>query len=153
MDKKEMKDMVKEMIDAHKISFDNFFSTMIMYQNQTEKILNTFMDNTPGISDQGKKVLAQWNEAYKKGIDDFKKAIDDGYTRVETLFDLDAMFIFSEQTEKMLNTFTSKNHLMPQNYLKDVMKEWVNMYNKNMKTAEDFLSVSSKQHTSTKPKK
>jgi gas vesicle protein len=153
MDKKALKDMVRAMIDAHKTSFDNFFSTMIMYQNQNEKILNTFIDNTPGISDQGRKVLTQWSEAYEKGIDDFKEAIDDGYTRVETLFDLDAMFIFSEQTEKMLNTFTSQNYLMPQNYLRNAMREWVNLYNKSMKTAEYFLSVSDKQHTRTKPKK
>lgn len=143
------KEMMKQMIDAHKIYFENFFSTMVTYQIQAEKLLQNFVDHAPGISDEGKKVIDQWNDAYKKGIEDFKKAVEDGYTKVETLIDLDAMFM----SDKMLTPFMSQNNLVPQNYFKDVMEEWTNMYNKNMKSMEEFFSAANNQQTNAKKKK
>ncbi len=133
------KETMQQMIDVHKTSFDNFFSTMVLYQNQAEKLLKNFVEKTPGISDEGKKVIDQWCDIYRKGIENFKKAIDDGYTQIETLLDLDAVFLSQDQTEKMLSTFICQQNLVPQNYLKDVMKEWVSLYNKNMKNIGDLL--------------
>jgi hypothetical protein len=148
------KEIMKQMIDAQKTSFDNFFSTMVMYQNQAENLLKTFVERTPGISDEGKKAIEQWSDAFKKVINDFKKAVDDGYTRIGTLLDVGAaMFMYQEQAEKMLNTSIIQQNFMPQNYFMDVMREWINMYNKNMKSVEDFFSVFNKQQTNTRQKK
>lgn len=146
------KETMQQMIDVHKISFDNFFSTMVLYQNQAEKLLKKFVEKTPGISDEGKKVIDQWCDVYKKGIDNFKKAIDDGYTQIETLLDLDAVFLSQDQTEKMLSTFICQQNLVPKNYFKDVMREWISMYNKNMKNVEELFSEGNDQQTNTKQK-
>ena len=78
----ENKEIVKQMMDFHKSLVENSFSTTAKYQNQTEKLLKTFVDHIPGISDEGKKVIDQWSDAYKKGIDDLKKIIDEGYAKV-----------------------------------------------------------------------
>ena len=153
METKEIKEMMKKMIDLHKTSFDTFFSTMVTYQNQTEKLLQTFAENTPGISEEGKKAITQWNDAYKKGIDDFKKAVDTGYTQVETLLDLDGMFVFTDQAGKMLDTLTGKSNVAPHNYVKDVMREWVNIYYKNVKNVEDFFSAVQQQQGGNKQRK
>jgi hypothetical protein len=139
------KETMQQMIDVHKTSFDNFFSAMVLYQNQAEKLLKNFVEKTPGISDEGKKVIDQWCDVYKKGIDNFKKAIDDGYTQIETLLDLDAVFLSQDQTEKMLSTFICQQNLVPKNYFKDVMREWISMYNKNMKNVEELFSKGNDQ--------
>jgi polyhydroxyalkanoate synthesis regulator phasin len=81
------KDMAKQVIQFYKTTFDNSFGTLVMLQDQAEKLLKTFVDQTPGMSDEGRKVLDQWTSVYKKGRDDFKKAMDEGYDKVEDFFD------------------------------------------------------------------
>ena len=81
------KDMAKQVVQFYKTTFDNSFSTMVMLQEQAEKLLKTFVEQTPGMSDEGRKVLDQWTGVYKKGRDDFKKAMDDGYAKVNDFFD------------------------------------------------------------------
>jgi polyhydroxyalkanoate synthesis regulator phasin len=81
------KDMAKQMIQFYKTTFDNSFNTMLMLQEQAEKLLKTFVTQAPGMNDDTKKVLDQWMGVYKKGRDDFKKAMDEGYAKVEEFFD------------------------------------------------------------------
>lgn len=81
------KDMAKQVVQFYKTTFDNSFSTMVMLQEQAEKLMKTFIVQVPGMSDEGKKVLDQWMGAYKKGREDFKKAMDEGYSKVDEFFD------------------------------------------------------------------
>ncbi|MGD0821224.1 MAG: hypothetical protein ABSA71_10820 [Desulfomonilia bacterium] len=81
------KDMAKQVIQFYKTTFDNSFGTLVMLQDQAEKLLKTFVEQTPGMNDEGRKVLDQWTSVYKKGRDDFKKAMDEGYAKVEDFFD------------------------------------------------------------------
>jgi hypothetical protein len=81
------KDMAKQVIQFYKTTFDNSFGTLVMLQDQAEKLLKTFVEQTPGMNDDGRKVLDQWTSVYKKGRDDFKKAMDEGYAKVEDFFD------------------------------------------------------------------
>lgn len=62
------KKMVKQMIDLHKTSFGNCFSTMVTLQGHAEKLMKTFVDHTPGISDKGKNVMDQLNSVYKRKV-------------------------------------------------------------------------------------
>ncbi|MBN1365964.1 MAG: hypothetical protein JW976_14240 [Syntrophaceae bacterium] len=149
----EQKEIMKQMIDVQKKSFDNFFSTIVLYQSQTEKLFKTFVESMPGMGDEGRKAVEQWSDAFKKTIDDLKRAVNNGYTRIEVLLDLSAaMFMYQHQTEKMLNTFAIRKNFMPQNYFMDAMREWIKVYNKNMKSVEDFFPMFNKQ-TNTKQKK
>ena len=76
----------KQMIDFNKTTFDNAFNSMVMLQEQTESMVNTFLEQTPWLPEDGKKVLDQWVKTYKKGRDDFKKAIDQNFEKAEALF-------------------------------------------------------------------
>jgi hypothetical protein len=73
----ENKIIAKHMIDLHKISFENSFSTMVMLQDHAEKLLKDFIDRVPGMSNEGRKIIDQWNSVYKKRREDFKKAMDE----------------------------------------------------------------------------
>ncbi len=149
------KEIVKQMMDWHKKSFGSCFSTMVNLQNQAEKIMTTFVDLTPGITDEGKKVMEQLNSMYKKNRDEFKKAVDEGYDKLEDLFDNDTVAMFQEQTRKMFDLFSAQKAWMPLD-LKKTMDDWTAMYQKsfndlknqvdeNVKSMGNFYSSEDKQ--------
>lgn len=80
------KEMSNQVIHFYKTTFDNSYSTLVMLQDQAEKLVRTFVEQAPGMNEEGKKVLDQWVGVYKKGRDEFKKAMDEGYEKVEDFF-------------------------------------------------------------------
>ncbi len=157
------KEMVKQMIDLHKTSFGNCFSTMVTLQDQAEKIMKTFVDHTPGITDEGKKVMDQLNSMYKKNRDDFKKAVDEGYVKAEEFFESDTITMFQDKTKKMFDVFSFQKNWMPFDF-KKTMEESLAMYKKgydefkkqfdeNIQRMENYFPVSNKPQADTKQKK
>lgn len=76
------KNLVSQMIDLQKSSFDNGFETVVTLQDQTEKIVNAFLDQATWIPSESRGVINEWSTMYKKGRDDFRRLVDDGYGRV-----------------------------------------------------------------------
>jgi hypothetical protein len=159
----ECKDIVKQMMELHKKSFENYFSMMVMLQDQTEKILKPFVDQSPSMSDENKKMLDQWTSEYKKSRDDFKKAVDNGYAKVEAFFDFNALLNFQEQNEKMFNEFWEQANWMPQDFKKAV-KELADTYkncrdnfkkyvDENVNHVDDYFSPGKKTQTKSKKQK
>jgi hypothetical protein len=66
--------------------FENAFNAMKMVQDQTEKMLQTFLEQLSWVPDDGKKAIGDSIGFYKKARDDFKKAVDDGFDKMEDLF-------------------------------------------------------------------
>lgn len=157
------KEMIKQAIDFHKKSFENCFSMMVTIQGQAEKLMKTFVDQTPGISDEGKKVMNQWKDACKKGMDDFKKAIDEGYARIEVFFENNAMANLQNQAENMFNSYLNQANWIPPD-LKKTMEEFTATYKKsceefkkyvdeNVWRMVNFSSTATKSQTKTKKQK
>ena len=82
----DQKKIAKQMIDFNKTAFDNIFSSMIMLQEQAEKMTSTLLNQATGLPDEGKKVINEWIKAYKKGREDYKKAVDESFEKVEDFF-------------------------------------------------------------------
>ncbi len=80
------KDMLKQMIDFIKAAYENAFKNMNMLQEQMEKVVNLYIDQSVGVSDEGKKAAREWASMYKKGYEDFKKLVDDNFKKMETFF-------------------------------------------------------------------
>jgi len=80
------KQMLKQMIDFNKAAFDNAFNTMSMLQGQMESIINTFVDQSAGTTEEGKKAAKEWAAIYKKGFEDFKGSVDDNFKKVDSFF-------------------------------------------------------------------
>jgi polyhydroxyalkanoate synthesis regulator phasin len=78
--------MAKQMIDFHKATFDNTFNAMVMLQDQTEKMVNTFLAQATWLPEEGKRVIDEWLTAYKKGREDFRKLADDNFKKVDDFF-------------------------------------------------------------------
>jgi polyhydroxyalkanoate synthesis regulator phasin len=82
----EPKQMAKQVIDFNKTAFDNSFEAMAVLQDQTEKMVNAFIEQNALIPEEGKKAVADWIKSYKKGRIDFKTAADESFKKVETFF-------------------------------------------------------------------
>jgi hypothetical protein len=84
----DVSNIARQMISFQKTAFTNAFNAMVMVQEQTEKMVSTVLEQTPGLSGEGKKAIDTWLEAYKKGRDDFKKATDEYFGKIEEFFGL-----------------------------------------------------------------
>jgi hypothetical protein len=78
--------MVKQMIDFNKATFDNSFNAMVLLQEQTERMTKNFVDQATFLPDEGRKMFNEWIQTFKKGREEFKKVVDESYSRVEAYF-------------------------------------------------------------------
>lgn len=78
--------IAKQMIDFHKATFDNTFNAMSILQEQTERMVAMFLDQSPWVPEEGRKAINEWVKTYKKGRVDFKAAVDESYTKVDDFF-------------------------------------------------------------------
>ena len=78
--------MLKQMLDFNKTAYDNSFSAMLTIQEQNAKMVNTFLEQATWMPEEGKKLIRDWVNAYKKGCEDFKKAADENYKKVDDFF-------------------------------------------------------------------
>lgn len=77
----------KMTLDFQKTMLDNSYNAMTMVQDQSEKIINTYFDQMPWVTDEGKKSLLASVDMTKKARVDFKKAMDDGFEKIEQLLE------------------------------------------------------------------
>ena len=82
----DQKQIAKQMMDFNKTAFDNTFSAMIVLQDQTEKMVKAFMDQTTFFPEDGKKLVTDWISTYKKGRDEFKNSADESFKKIESFF-------------------------------------------------------------------
>jgi hypothetical protein len=78
--------MLKQMLAFNKTAFDNSFSAMLTIQEQNAKMVNTFLEQAAWMPEEGKKLIRTWVDTYKKGFEDFKKAADENYKKVDDFF-------------------------------------------------------------------
>lgn len=79
--------MARQFIEFNKSSFDNSFNAIVVMQEHTDKMVQTFMEQATWLPAEGKKVLNEWAAAYRKGRDAYKKTVDDSFKKVEEYFD------------------------------------------------------------------
>jgi polyhydroxyalkanoate synthesis regulator phasin len=80
------KQIAKQMVAFNKTTFDNNFRAMQALQEQTERMVNKFWEKSPIFPDEGKKAIADWMEAYKKGCEELKSTMDENFKKVEDFF-------------------------------------------------------------------
>ncbi|MCG6906986.1 MAG: hypothetical protein LJE63_10210 [Desulfobacteraceae bacterium] len=82
----DQKQILKQMIDFNKATFDNTFNAIVMLQEQAERAANTLLEQANWLPEDGKKAINEWVKAYKKGREDFKKVVDENFQKVESFF-------------------------------------------------------------------
>ena len=82
----DQKILARQMLQYNKTAFDNTFNAMTMVADQNEKMVDTFLKQATWLPEDGRKVITDWMEAYKKGSENFKKLVDENYQKVEDFF-------------------------------------------------------------------
>ncbi len=122
------KKIMNELITFHRASVDNFFSIMVTLQQQAENIFNFFY-YLPIMTPEGKKFMTQRTDAYKKWVDDLKKAMDEGYSKIETYYNKPSMDTKHAHNKKMSNSCLKQDNWIPQD-LKNLLEELDMIYKK-----------------------
>jgi hypothetical protein len=76
----------KQMTDFTRTAMDNASKALTALQEQTEKMTNLYMDMIPWIPEEGKKAFREWDKPYRKSIEDFTVAMNEGCKKLEELF-------------------------------------------------------------------
>lgn len=84
----------RQMIEFYKTTFDNTFNAMMILQEQTEKMVGLFLEQSPWFPKEGKDAVNEWVKTYKRGRDAYKTSVDESYKKVRDFF------MTAEKTEK-----------------------------------------------------
>ena len=78
--------LAKQTLDFYRTNFENTFRTLTLLQEQTQVLIATQMEQTAGLPAEGKKLVNDWMKAYRKNCEEFKKAVDENFNRLEEHF-------------------------------------------------------------------
>jgi Cft2 family RNA processing exonuclease len=79
--------MTKQALGFQKTIFNNSFNAMVLAQEQTEKMLGSYIEKLPWATEESKKSLEVSVEMGTKACADFKKAVDEGYAKFEDMLE------------------------------------------------------------------
>jgi hypothetical protein len=80
------KKLGQQMIDLSKNTVDNSFNTMMMLQEQMERLTNLYWGQMVNLPQEAKKGLNEWIKIHNKNCENFKKVLDDGLKNLESLY-------------------------------------------------------------------
>ncbi|PKN05689.1 MAG: hypothetical protein CVU74_00410 [Deltaproteobacteria bacterium HGW-Deltaproteobacteria-9] len=75
--------IAQQMIAFNKTAFENNYNSLKALQEQSERLIDKFYEKSPIFTEEGKKSISEWREAYKKSCDDFKNIMDNNIRKVE----------------------------------------------------------------------
>lgn len=78
--------IIKQMIEANKATFDTTFNAINKMQDQMETLINNVATQAPWLPEDGKTAINEWASAYKTGRDGFKKTVDKNFEKVLDYF-------------------------------------------------------------------
>lgn len=82
----DQRETMKQVLDFNKKAFDNVFNTLSSLQDETESLLAGLMEKANWITPEGKKIMSQLSESYRKGRCDFKTMADENYRKASEYF-------------------------------------------------------------------
>lgn len=78
--------MSKQVIELQKTAFDSFVSSMLFCWDSTQSLSRALLNQNPWVPEEGKRALVEWAQSGRRVLEDFKRAIDDGYSRMDRCF-------------------------------------------------------------------
>lgn len=78
--------LITQMLDFNRTTFENTFNTMIMLQEQVERVANGCLEQATWLPKAGKTVINEWTNACRKGRESFKSSMDESFKKAEAFF-------------------------------------------------------------------
>ena len=95
----EPKQIIKQMIDFNRASFNNNYDMLVMIQDHAERMTGCFLRQSGWFPEEGKNILTEWSKACKKGQEEMKKHIHTGLNKIEEIFPAPSPQAVSDQAE------------------------------------------------------
>jgi predicted outer membrane protein len=73
----------KQMIQMYKLAFDNNYNMIMGGYEQNKLMLNAMLSQAGDFPVEVKNAIDEWLKTYKKGCEEFKEMIDQGYQLVD----------------------------------------------------------------------
>jgi polyhydroxyalkanoate synthesis regulator phasin len=83
----DQKYLLKQIIEFQKATFDNSFNALATLQEQGETMISTSLNQAEWLPEEGKKVIKDWLDNYKKARTEFKNTVDGNFKKVQEFFD------------------------------------------------------------------
>ncbi|MEN6373475.1 MAG: hypothetical protein ABFD75_01675 [Smithella sp.] len=78
--------IAKRIFDFHKSTFDSTFNSLTILQQQMEKVVQDFIQQSIWFPTEGKTAITEWGNICNKGRCDFKEAVDNSFKQLEEYF-------------------------------------------------------------------
>jgi uncharacterized protein (DUF608 family) len=75
--------MAKQVIEFQKSSFSGIFDAMATLQDNTVDAVDTMLDQTTWLPEDGRKAIQEWVDVCQKERDRFKSYVDDSFNGLE----------------------------------------------------------------------
>jgi hypothetical protein len=73
----------KQMLDFQKSAFTTAINAFALFQDQSQKVASAMAEQAAWLPGQSKRQFEAWAASTQKGINDYKKAVDDSFNLFE----------------------------------------------------------------------
>jgi hypothetical protein len=77
---------MQQAVKSSQTIFNNAYDMTVLFQDQYEKAANTLLKQANWLSEEQRKAVDSYADAYKSGRNQFKKYADESYNQLATLF-------------------------------------------------------------------
>jgi hypothetical protein len=77
--------VLASLLEFQKTTLNNTFSTMIMLQKETERLMTRFMKQVPDVAPEGKNILEDWYALCNQAREHYMETLSHGFQASEEL--------------------------------------------------------------------
>lgn len=78
---------MKQLLEFNKTSFNNTYNTMLMMQEQAERMSSTLINHPTLLTDEGKNTIRDWVKVFKdKGVE-YQDIVNSNFKKLEEFID------------------------------------------------------------------
>ncbi len=83
----DQKTLMKQLLEFNKTSFNNTYNTMIMMQEQAERMTSTLINHPTLLTDEGKNTIEDWVKVFKTKRDEYQDIVNSNFKKLEEFID------------------------------------------------------------------
>ncbi len=81
-----MESLMQQWLMLQKKALDNSFKSMTELQDYVAQQVLSCVEMNPVLPEEGKKLIVEWAQTYRRGRDDLKDRVDENYKKAEAFF-------------------------------------------------------------------
>lgn len=83
----DQKKFMKQILEFNQTSFNNTYNTLVMLQEQAEKMAATLVDHPTLLPEDGKEIIKEWLNLFKQHQADYKETVNENFKNLINYFE------------------------------------------------------------------